>query len=144
MTAKKVFVSSGLGFTFPGRAFLTRTLRPTLVGNGLEVLDQWGSEPEGTPDRAAVAARNVTLLLAADAVLAILDGPDVDSGTAAEIGFASAAGTPVVGYRTDTRAGGSPPTAVNLQVEFLINRTGGLVVNDLDSAIRLLHALLAV
>jgi hypothetical protein len=105
MPGKKVFVSSGLGFTFPGRAFLSRTLHPMLTGNGFELLDQWASERAAQPDRSTVAASNVQLLLAADAVLAILDGPDIDSGTAAEIGFASAAGTPVVGYRTDVRSG---------------------------------------
>lgn len=36
-------------------------------------------------------------------VLAILDGPDVDSGTAAEIGYAFARGKPIVGYRGDCR-----------------------------------------
>ena len=39
----------------------------------------------------------------ADAVVAILDGPDVDSGTAFEIGYACARGKPVIGVKTDTR-----------------------------------------
>jgi len=39
----------------------------------------------------------------ADVVAAILDGPDVDSGTAFEIGYACAKGKPVIGLKTDMR-----------------------------------------
>lgn len=39
----------------------------------------------------------------ADVVVAILDGTDVDSGTAFEIGYACARGKPVVGLKTDWR-----------------------------------------
>ena len=40
---------------------------------------------------------------AADVVIAILDGPDVDSGTAWEAGFAFARDKTVIGLRTDFR-----------------------------------------
>lgn len=39
----------------------------------------------------------------ADVVAAILDGPDVDSGTAFEVGYAFARGKPVLGLKTDMR-----------------------------------------
>jgi len=42
---------------------------------------------------------------AADAVVAVLDGADADSGTAFEVGYAWARGVPVIGVRTDYRAG---------------------------------------
>ncbi len=42
---------------------------------------------------------------ASDAVLAILDGAEVDSGVAWEVGYATAKGIPVVGVRTDFRPG---------------------------------------
>jgi nucleoside 2-deoxyribosyltransferase len=38
-----------------------------------------------------------------DAVVAVLDGNDVDSGTAFEVGYACAKGKPVIGLKTDTR-----------------------------------------
>lgn len=41
----------------------------------------------------------------ADAVVAIFDGDEVDSGTAWEAGYACARGKPVVGVRTDFRPG---------------------------------------
>jgi nucleoside 2-deoxyribosyltransferase len=40
-----------------------------------------------------------------DAVVAILDGADSDSGTCIEIGYARAKGKPVIGVRTDLRDG---------------------------------------
>nr|WP_320194111.1 nucleoside 2-deoxyribosyltransferase [uncultured Desulfobacter sp.] len=39
----------------------------------------------------------------ADIVLAILDGPDADSGTSVELGYAYAIKTPIIGVRTDFR-----------------------------------------
>lgn len=69
-----------------------------------------------------------------DAVLAILDGVDVDSGTAAEIGYAYAQGKKVYGLRTDFRlAGDNLGAIVNLQVQYFIEASGGRVVTDVDS-----------
>lgn len=39
----------------------------------------------------------------ADVAVAILDGPDVDSGTAFEVGYAFSKGKPVIGFKTDMR-----------------------------------------
>ncbi len=41
----------------------------------------------------------------ADAVVAVLDGSDADSGTAWECGYAHARGKPIVAVRTDFRGG---------------------------------------
>lgn len=69
-----------------------------------------------------------------DAVLAILDGVDVDSGTASEIGYAYARGKKVYGLRTDFRlAGDNLGATVNLQVQYFIEASGGRVVTDVDS-----------
>ena len=69
-------------------------------------------------------------------MLAVLDGTDVDSGTAAEIGFAAALRRPVVGVRLDLRrTGENDATIVNLQVEWFIRATGGDVGRDLGEAI---------
>jgi nucleoside 2-deoxyribosyltransferase len=50
----------------------------------------------------------------ADVIVAVLDGPDVDSGTALEIGVALERGIPVVGLRTDFRE--SQDRGVNLVI----------------------------
>ncbi len=53
-----------------------------------------------------------------DAVVALLDGVQVDDGTAWEIGYAYAKGKPVVGIRTDFRnAGDTAHGCVNAMIE---------------------------
>ena len=56
-----------------------------------------------TPDFARIFAACVGHLATSTAVLAVLDGPDPDSGTCWEAGYAYAKGLPVVGLRTDWR-----------------------------------------
>jgi nucleoside 2-deoxyribosyltransferase len=68
-----------------------------------------------------------------DAVVAILDGVDVDSGTAAEIGYAFAKGRPIFGYRGDFRLSADNEGAtVNLQVEYFIRQSGGDIVTTIE------------
>ena len=146
----KVYVASPLGFADSGREFYYRRLLPVLRRVGHEVLDPWrlGSgaalerarrRPHGRARRDALVAANTDAARGnqraidrADAVLAVLDGADVDSGTAAEIGYAFARGTRVVGYRGDVRnAGDNDGAIVNLQVEYFIRASGGTIVTRL-------------
>lgn len=62
----------------------------------------------GTPDAspawyARMFQHCITGIDRADLVLAVLDGADADSGTCMEVGYAYAAGRPVIGMRTDFR-----------------------------------------
>ncbi len=61
--------------------------------------------PDGAPDFEGIVAKCLAGVRACDVVVALLDGADADSGTCFECGFAHALGTPVVGVRTDLRAG---------------------------------------
>jgi nucleoside 2-deoxyribosyltransferase len=62
-------------------------------------------------------------------VFAVLDGTDVDSGTAAEIGYAFAKGKPILGYRGDFRlSADNDGSIVNLQVEYFIRASGGTII----------------
>jgi nucleoside 2-deoxyribosyltransferase len=71
----------------------------------------------------------------------VLDGVDVDSGTAAEVGYAVALGKPVVGLREDLRPGGeNAATPVNLQVAHFIAVSGGAVCSTVDDAVALVCA----
>jgi nucleoside 2-deoxyribosyltransferase len=77
-------------------------------------------------------------------VLAVLDGPDVDSGSASEIGSAAALGKPIVGWRSDLRlTGDNEAASVNLQVEYFVASTGGAVFRDLRDALDALAVLVA-
>lgn len=60
--------------------------------------------------------KNLKGIEKSDIIVAVIDGADVDSGTAWEIGFAFARGKTVIGLRTDFRSLGIEGT-VNLMVE---------------------------
>jgi nucleoside 2-deoxyribosyltransferase len=139
----RVYVASPLGFTHPTKAWYDAVLVPALEAAGHEVLDPWSASADlfdGVTDVAALAVANVEaaqrnedMLRACDAVFAVLDGVDVDSGTAAEIGFAYALGKTVIGWRSDFRlAGDNAASTVNLQVEHFLT---GHVSVDLEEAI---------
>ena len=82
---------------------------------------------------------------AADAVLAVLDGPSVDDGTACEIGLfhglkqRDPERKGVVGLLTDLRGERRGDFAMNLFVRGCIEAGGGAVVDSLDEALALLH-----
>ncbi len=67
---------------------------------------------------------NLKSIDSADVVVAIFDGADVDSGTAWECGYAYKAAKPVVGLRSDLRAGGDDPqAATNLMLSISCRQT---------------------
>lgn len=135
-----VYVASALGFTEAGRLFLTSRLLPMIERCGHTVRDPWTTLQQGDGfgglkgDAVDIASRNVAAINECDALVAILDGVDVDSGTASEIGYAFAKGKQIIGYRNDFRAAGeSAKLVVNLQVEFFIRASGGRIVRTLDA-----------
>jgi nucleoside 2-deoxyribosyltransferase len=155
-----VYVAGPLGFTPYGRQYHDTAVLPALRAAGLQPLDPWtipddpfGAAmklPAGSARFAALehangvaGRRNEDLIRASAAVLALLDGSDVDSGTAAEIGFAAALEIPVVGLRLDFRpAGDNEATIVNLQVVHFVDASGGGIVDNLADAVAALVGLL--
>src|ERR1700712_2492673 len=83
----------------------------------------------------------------ANAMLALLDGPMVDDGTACEIGlfYALMQSDPtkkgVVGLLTDLRGSRGESSGLNLFVEGRIEATGGEVVSTFDDALAALRRL---
>jgi nucleoside 2-deoxyribosyltransferase len=152
MTATiRIYLAGPLGFSEAGRHFYTTVLVPYVRGLGYEVLDPWTltdsrkieavrALPYGAAKREAWRALNLEMgatnrvaIDAAQAVVAVLDGTDVDSGTAAEIGYAFARGKPIVGYRGDFRlSADNEGSTVNLQVEYFIRASGGAIVDRYD------------
>jgi nucleoside 2-deoxyribosyltransferase len=120
---------------------------------GYEVMDPWKLTPSALIDEVVVMPYGETRRVAweklnqtlgennsqaireAHAMFAVLDGPDVDSGTAAKVGYAAALGKPVIGYRGDFRlSADNEGTTVNLQVQHFIRSSGGCVVTSLAEA----------
>jgi nucleoside 2-deoxyribosyltransferase len=147
-----------LGFSEAGRHFHGTILVPFVKGLGYEVVDPWSLTdprrivaiermPDGPERRMAwrnlnreVGETNRAAIDGAQAMVAVLDGTDVDSGTAAEIGYAFARGKLIVGYRGDFRlSADNEGGTVNLQVEYFIHASGGTIVSryaDLETGLR--------
>jgi nucleoside 2-deoxyribosyltransferase len=147
----RIYLAGPFGFSEAGRDFADRVLVPELIRLGFQVID-----PFKLTDQAKIAAvlalptaearrdawqklnmeigRNNQLAIdGCDAVLAILDGADVDSGTASEIGYAFARNKPILGYRSDFRlSSDNEGSIVNLQVEYFIRAGGGEIVSSLS------------
>ena len=155
-SSRTVYLAGPDGFTPAGLAWHRRELVPAVAAAGLTPRSPWdgfaaefaalAAMPAGDARVAAyrdlnarVGAANADLIDRSAGVLAVLDGTDVDSGTAAEVGYASARGLLVVGLRTDVRsAGDNEGCPVNLQVEHFIRSSGGQVFRSLDPAVRCL------
>jgi nucleoside 2-deoxyribosyltransferase len=159
--APRIYIASPLGFTEAGRLYNDTVLLPAVRDAGFEALDPWDVDAEilrvfeldrEDPERRlrlpdtnrAVGRRNADLIRSAAGMLAVLDGDDVDSGTAAEIGYGTALGCPVVGLRMDLRnSGDNEATLVNLQVEWFVLESGGQLTTGLGQAISALTAIVS-
>jgi len=114
-TARRAYVAGAL-FSEPERAFNER-VASILKEAGFSVyLPQRDGPPATGADYArSIYEHNRKELRRADLVIAVCEGLQVDDGTAWEIGYAVARGTPIYGLRTDSRTVG-PEERVNLMV----------------------------
>lgn len=150
---KRVYIASPLGFAASTMAFMNELI--SRLEGKIEIENPW-DDVRFVNDFAEIATlesyhdrftrlqainhelgrSNAERIDRSDAVFAILDGVDVDSGTASEIGYAFAKGKKVFGLRTDFRlAGDNLGSIVNLQVQYFIEASGGRVVTDLDALV---------
>ncbi len=127
-------------FTLAERRF-NRELAAALESLGLTVIlpQEVDHEPHAAADPDHVFRRCVDDLDRAQAVVAVLDGPDADAGTAFECGYCYARGVPVVGLRTDLRGGSEP--AVNAMLRRAVTHWHEVdpVGTDLGDVARQLH-----
>jgi nucleoside 2-deoxyribosyltransferase len=153
----RIYTAGPLGFSEAGRAFHQSMILPALRQLGHEPLDPWTLTdqakidavlklPYGSERRDAwrrlnveIGGNNRAAIDQCDAVFVVLDGVDVDSGSAAEVGYAFAKGKPILGYRGDFRlSADNEGSLVNLQVEYFIRQSGGDIITrmaDLGTAL---------
>jgi nucleoside 2-deoxyribosyltransferase len=114
------------------KAFLKERL-----GKGIEVI--WPHEvASGSPQE--IFQANLRALNECGLMVALLDGPQVDDGTAWEVGFFYARGGKILGIRTDFRkAGESSDSHVNAMVEFSCQA----IVESLEDLVREMEKALA-
>jgi len=152
------YVAGAEGFCDSTRRWLNDCHIPALQARGLHTISPWDltdpdevaavkALPLGEERRAAhralnrrIAARNRQAMQHVSCMVASLEGPDVDSGTASEIGYyagvhpgwAMMRRRPIFAWRTDWRETGEEGATVNLQVEYWIELSGGVIVPSLD------------
>jgi nucleoside 2-deoxyribosyltransferase len=138
-----VYLASPLGFSPEMRDYRDK-IKLRLKEIGCEVFDPWdqayGSMLKRAKalthrqDRVAVLAEaakeigrnNEIMIRESDALLGVLDGAELDSGTVSELGFASGLGKRCHGLRTDFRdLGDLEGLPINLQVLYFIESSGG-------------------
>lgn len=145
----KVYLASPLGFSPELKPYLEK-IKARLHQLGYEVFDPWEQpfskairEASGIADhdeRLAAFARlaekigmvNEDAIHECDILLAVLDGAEVDSGTAAEVGFAAGITKRCHGLRTDWRDSGEFGLPMNLQVLHFIERSGGKLFRRIE------------
>jgi len=154
----RIYLASPLGFADSTRHFMEHLIER--LDPHVEVSNPWDDTrfvgeferiaglDSRSEAKAALAAINSELgranaesIRTADGVVAILDGVDVDSGTAAEVGYAYALGKRIYGLRTDFRlAGDNAGSIVNLQVQYFIEASGGSVQTTPEGLLREMKA----
>lgn len=152
------YIAGPLGFSEAGRMFYNEKFIPAVEALGYEILDPWKLTDQSLFEEASaiedpqkktlvlqrlnrlVGTNNSEAIERCHIVIAILDGPDVDSGTAAEIGHAYGIKKMIRGYRSDFRLSSENIGAkVNIQVEFYIRESGGGIDTSLEDLCKALH-----
>jgi nucleoside 2-deoxyribosyltransferase len=154
---KRIYLASPLGFAASTRGFMSETV--ALLSDVVTVVNPWDDVSFAADFERArsltdiderrvalhrinlgIGAKNERMIRSVDMLVAVLDGVDVDSGTAGEMGFAYGLGKPVYGLRTDFRVTGDNEAAgVNLQLRYFIEQSGGAyftTVADLINGLR--------
>jgi nucleoside 2-deoxyribosyltransferase len=157
-----VYLAGPSGFFAAGLLWHNTVVVPTVRAAGLIPKDPWSGESAianvmeameyGAERRAALQEANrqqgrydLALIDESEAILASLDGPDVDSGTAVEVGYGFAKGLLIVGLRTDTRrSSDNEGGIVNLMIETCIMDSGGMLTESLHEAVAFLAERLGV
>ena len=154
---KSIYLASPLGFAASTRGFMAELIAE--LSSVVRVVNPWDDtsfaaefervhalkdiDERRTGFHAinlGIGGKNETLIRSVDMLAGVLDGVDVDSGTAAEMGFAYGLGKPVFGLRTDWRVTGDNEAAgVNLQLRYFIEQSGGSYHTSVEALVAALR-----
>lgn len=137
----RCYIASPLGFSEATRGYYVNEYLPALA-TFIDPVDPWALSSKVEVDAARergelramwlkIAERNTHAIQESSMLIAHLDGQELDSGTAAEVGYAASRGMPCLAVRSDIRVSGEDEMACNLQVEGFIVQSGGRVFRHL-------------
>ncbi len=159
MSKKKIYLAGNLGFSELGRYSLemlkTRLKSKFEIFDPFEINSSLGEKISSIEKEnyrtieeitillneinMQIGEKNKDLIIKSDIIVANLDGTDVDSGTAAEIGFAFAKGKLIIGYRGDFRnSGDNIGSKINLQIEYFIRSSNGYICYSIEKLLEIL------
>lgn len=120
-------------FTQAERAW-NRQVAQILEAAGHQVfLPQNGIQGHPSADAESIFRKDVEGVANADALIAVLDGADADSGTCFECGLAYALGIPILAVRTDFRASGDNlPGQALLAINLMLSQAATQIVHVTD------------
>lgn len=146
----KIYLASPLGFSPELKPYRDK-IKQRLTKLGCKVLDPWNPKFHNIIEEAKaihewparitafqdiarqIGKANEQMIRSCDVVLGVLDGPELDSGAASEIGFAAGLGKKCYGLRTDFRNSGDfDGIPINLQVLYWIEASGGRLFRRID------------
>ena len=151
----KVYLANGLfsESDFNYNAYIAKRLREEIPNIDLYVPQENGeiNDKNQYADSLAIAKADYSKVKDSDVLIAVLEGSEIDSGVAAEIGGAHALGKKVIGLSTDSRTQGREnPDKVsalvedpfenqfkyfNLYVIGLVKDSGGKMVTSVDALV---------
>jgi len=141
----RCYLASPFGFSEAGRHYYREIYVPALA-ELVEPVDPWsligdqevaaavGEEREAEIAR-RIGRQNIAAIRSSDLLVASLEGQEIDSGTASEVGYAACLGLVCFGVRSDFRQTGEHGATVNLQVEAFILESGGAIATTLDELV---------
>jgi nucleoside 2-deoxyribosyltransferase len=157
-----VYVAGPDGFSEATSAFLNEKMLPWLRSLGVAIFNPWDlgfgekfrqvyALPPGELRDTRIDELNMEVggynyrngIAPCTFMIANLDGQEVDSGTASEIGAAAALGKRIFGRRSDLRLSGEYGAIVNLQVAYFVRITGGAIAPSFDALKTVVEAYVA-
>ena len=154
-----IYLANPYGFTESTKRFMYHEVIPLLEKLGFEVINPWDIQDKKAVRRTFTAAesaptakvkkmfnklwymvgkRNQEAIDESDAVVAVLEGQELDAGVCAEVGYAFAKGKKVFGYREDLRQSGEFLGKISVQVQYFIEESTGRIAEDLKELEKLL------
>lgn len=148
---KKIYLAWPLWFSESWRDFIYNTIMPKLKSLWYEILFPWELSDDdyiksvfSMPDWVAKTIEfkkmntiiwwnNAKAIQECDYIFAVLDGVDVDSGTASEIGYGACLWRKIIWYRSDYRRSWENEwVVINLQVQYFIELNQWKIISTIN------------
>ena len=159
MKNPKIYLASPYGFTESTRRFMYEEVITRIEKLDFELVNPWDIQDKKEIAKTFTSAERLTTSKArsafnklwykvgkrnqrgideSNAVVAVLEGQELDAGVCAEVGYAFARDKRVFGYREDLRQSGEFLGTISVQVQYFIEASTGKIAKNLNELEKLL------